>query len=72
MKADGAEVSWDRNKNQWLIRIKAGEEVMKRALPSQKPASSATDDTLRSLAVQTAQDDGYELDPTTVVIARRS
>jgi len=72
MKADGAEVSWDKNKNQWLVRIKAGEEVMKRALPGQKSASAATDERLRSLAVQMAQDDGYELDTATVTIARHA
>ena len=28
--ADRAEVSWDTNKNKWLVRIQSGEEVIRR------------------------------------------
>ena len=70
IKADRAEIMWDAQKKNWRIRIQIGEEVVKRPSPAGKTGRDAADETLRSLAVQAARDDGYDLDPATVVIAR--
>lgn len=67
IKADNAQVSWDTARKKWRIRIQAGEEVIKRTASQ---SSQADDESLRSLAVQTAHDEGYDLDASRVVIAR--
>jgi hypothetical protein len=67
MRADRVEVSWDAEKSQWLIRIQNGEEVIRRRCKTPKDAD---DSTLRSAAVKTVQDEGYELDPGSVTIRR--
>ena len=69
-KADRAEVRWDLQKKRWHIRIQVGEEVIKRAAPGSKLGRDAGDEVLRSMAVETAHSDGYELDPAAVMIAR--
>jgi hypothetical protein len=66
-KAAQAQVSWDSQKKSWTVRIQMGEEVIKRPA---KAAADAADDTLRSLAVSIAQDEGYEIDAATVMIVR--
>jgi hypothetical protein len=58
MKADQVDVSWDEDKNKWLIRITVGEEVIRRYTDDGR----STDPTkLRLLAEQTAEDEGYEV-----------
>jgi hypothetical protein len=59
MRADRVEVSWEPNKSKWLVRIEAGEEVIRRHcdLPQ-----NADEGALRSAAQKTVQDEGYELD----------
>ena len=69
MKADRAEVSWDAQKKRWTIRIQVGEEVVKRS-PDKGPSHEAGDDQLRSIAVDTAHGEGYEIDPAAISIAR--
>ena len=66
LPADGAEVNWDFHRKQWIVRLKVGEEVMLR--PISKTPQSASDDVLRSLAVETAHADGYEVNPGKIVI----
>jgi len=66
-KAAQAQVSWDSQKKSWQIRIQMGEEVIKRPA---KAAADAADDTLRSLAVTIAQDEGYEIDASKVTVVR--
>jgi hypothetical protein len=66
--ADKAQVAWDSEKKVWRVRIQIGEEVIKR--PAGKTAADADDDALRSLAVATAADEGYGLDPAQVTITR--
>jgi hypothetical protein len=58
MRADRVEVSWEAQKSKWLVRIEAGEEVIRRHcdLPQ-----NADEGTLRSAAQKTVQDEGYEL-----------
>ena len=67
MRADRVEVSWDAGKSQWLVRIQNGEEVIRRHCKAPKDADEQT---LRSAAAKTAQDDGYELNPEGVTIRR--
>jgi hypothetical protein len=68
LKADKAVVNWEPAKKQWVIRVQSGEEVIKR--PSPKTPRDAQEDVLRSLAVATAKDEGYELDISSVTVAR--
>jgi len=67
MRADRVEVSWDPNKSNWLVRIQAGEEVIRRhcSLPR-----DADDNALRSAAQKTVQDEGYELGSANMTIQR--
>lgn len=68
-KADTAQATWDSGKKVWQIRIKIGEEVIKR--PAAKTARlDVGEDVLRSMAVKLAQDEGYDLDPSNVTITR--
>ena len=64
MHADRVEFSWDASKSSWLLRIKTGEEVILRhcALPR-----SADDQTLRTAIEKAVAEEGYELDPGTLV-----
>ena len=64
MHADRVEFSWDASKSSWLLRIEAGEEVILRhcALPQ-----SADDLTLRTAIEKAVAEEGYELDPGTLV-----
>ena len=68
LKADKAAVNWDTAKKRWVVRLQMGEEVIKR--PAPKTPRDANDDLLRSLAVATAKDEGYELDTSSVTVAR--
>ena len=70
IRADSARMEWDPSKKHWQIQIHVGAEVIKRSCPK-LPADSA-DEALRSEAVKTATDEGYELDPTRVQINRQS
>jgi len=65
MQADRVELSWDSQQSTWLVRIEAGEEVVRRHidLPRDTP-----EPTLRSAAEKIAEDEGYEV--STVSIAR--
>lgn len=67
MRPDRVEVSWDTAKSKWLIRIETGEEVLRRHCEAPK---NADDQTLRSAVQKAVEDDGYELDPTSVSIRR--
>jgi hypothetical protein len=57
MKADRVEITWDSQKSNWLVRIEAGEEVVRRhlSLPRETP-----EPTLRAAAQKIADDEGYE------------
>jgi hypothetical protein len=68
LPADSAHVSWDTHKKQWNVRVKVGEEVMRRPIPG--TPENASDEVLRSLALETAKADGYEVDPARIEIAR--
>jgi hypothetical protein len=68
IRATKAKVDWDPQKKQWHVRVQIGEEVIKR--PLGKTAQNANEEALRSQAVATAKDEGYEVDPSTVAIVR--
>ena len=68
IRAGGAKVSWDTDKKRWSVRIQVGEEVIKR--PATGAPRDAAEDALRLMAVRTASDDGYEVDPAAVTILR--
>jgi hypothetical protein len=59
MRTDEVEASWDPSKNKWLLRIRVGEEVIRRYCDAPK---NAEEEALRLLARQTLQDEGYEPD----------
>ena len=67
MRPDLVEVSWDAVKSKWLVRIETGEEVIRRHCEAPK---NADDQALRSAVQKAVEDEGYELDPTTVSIRR--
>jgi hypothetical protein len=68
IQADGAEVRWDEQKKNWIVRIVVGEEVIRR--PLAKAAHDTPDDSLRSTASKTAEDEGYTLATSAVKILR--
>lgn len=68
LKAEKATVNWDPAKKQWHVRVQIGEEVIKRALS--KTPHDASEDVLRSRAVETAKDEGYDVDAAQVAITR--
>jgi hypothetical protein len=63
--ADRVGVSWDSAKNKWLVRIQAGEEVVRRYSDLPKTADEST---LRSAALTFVQEEGYEADSSRVTI----
>jgi hypothetical protein len=67
MRADRVEVSWDTDKSKWLVRIESGEEVIRRHC---KLPKDADEQTLRSAAGQTVQDEGYDPAVTELSIRR--
>jgi hypothetical protein len=64
MHADHVEFSWDASKSSWLLRIEADEEVIRRhcTLPE-----SADEQTLRTAIEKAVAEEGYELDPASLV-----
>ena len=67
IKAGSAKVGWDPAKKAWLVRIQVGEEVIKR--PLKKPID-ADESLLRSMALEAAKEEGYEVDPASVSVVR--
>ncbi len=65
MTADRVEVFRDEQNGRWVIRIQVGGEVIRRHCNEPK---NADENTLRQAAVKTAADEGYTVDPSTVVV----
>jgi len=61
------EVSWDTDKSNWIVRIKSGEEVIRRHC---KLPKDADEQSLRTAAQHVVHDEGYELDVAELVIQR--
>jgi hypothetical protein len=66
LKANSAKVHWDDHRKHWTVEIQFGAEVLKRPIPN-APKPAAADD-LKSKAVAIGRDEGYDLDPTQVVV----
>jgi hypothetical protein len=67
MNADRVEVSWDSEKNSWLIRIEVGAEVIRRHC---KESKSADEKTLQTAAERTAADEGYQVSAANISVRR--
>jgi hypothetical protein len=67
MRADHVEVSWDADKSNWVVRIKSGEEVIRRHCKLPKDADEYA---LRTAAQQVVQEEGYELDVADLLVRR--
>ena len=67
MNADRVEISWDQDKNKWLVRIQVGEEVIRRHCNQPK---SADEQALRAAAEKTAVDEGYSVQAASVSVVR--
>lgn len=65
MQADRVEISWDEEKSNWLIRIEAGEEVVRRHCNLPRSADEAA---LRSAAQKTIRDEGYDSPASSVIL----
>jgi len=63
-----AKVEWNPEKKQWQVVIQVGSEVIRRQCA--KTAPDAGDAELRTLAIETARDEGYVLDEAHISIAR--
>jgi hypothetical protein len=57
MRADRVELSWDDSKSKWLVRIQAGEEVIRRHCDLPRAADERA---LQQAAAKTLQDEGFE------------
>ena len=67
MHADCLELSWDAVTSKWLLRIEAGEEVIRRHFAAPK---NADEQSLRLAAQKTVKDEGYESDVSQMIIRR--
>ena len=67
MRADRVEVTWDRGKSSWLVRIVSGEEVIRRQC---KISKNSDEQALRAAVLKTVQDEGYDPEPSTLSIQR--
>ena len=67
MRPDRVEVSWDAVKSKWLVRIGSGDEVIRRHFDLPKDAD---DQALRSSALKTVEDEGYEPAVMTITVRR--
>lgn len=67
MHADRVEVSWDEEKSKWLVRIEAGEEVLRRHCDLPRDANEQS---LRAAAQKTVADEGYEPSAAEITVLR--
>jgi hypothetical protein len=68
IQAADAKVEWNVEKKHWQVVIHVGAEVIRRQC-AKTPREAGVEE-LRQLAIQTARDEGYELDPSHVSIAQ--
>ena len=67
MRADRVDVSWNAEKSNWLVRIQAGEEVIRRHCDLTR---NTDEQAIRTAALKTVQDEGYEVDPSNLTIQK--
>lgn len=65
MRADRVEISWDNEKTQWLVRIEAGEEVVRRYCDLPHNTDEAR---LRATAQQTVVEEGYDSPASSLIL----
>ena len=65
MKADRVEVVRDEKSKRLVVRIQVGEEVIRR--PCHEP-QGADQELLRRLAAKTVADEGYSVDPASIIL----
>ena len=70
VKANDAKVEWNQDRKHWQVVIQIGAEVIRRQCA--KTPEDADQATLRDLAVATAKDEGYLLDPSHVTVLQRA
>lgn len=68
VRANAAEVFWDPGKKSWIVRIQVGAEAVRRACKD--TPHNADEAALHTLAVKTAEDEGYELPDGSVSVRR--
>jgi hypothetical protein len=68
VQASRAKVAWDSKKKRWVVTIEIGAESIKRWSAGNGP--EAGDDALLDMAIKTARDEGYDLEPQKVSIER--
>jgi len=68
VRASSANVDWNAKDKKWHVHLQVGAEVIKRPLPNS--GQDANDDALRSAAVETAKNEGYDVAPDKVAIVR--
>jgi hypothetical protein len=66
MHADSAKVAWNSNKKRWEVQILVGAEVIKRSMPKNLSGEAA----LKTQAVATARDEGYEVSPEQIALVQ--
>jgi hypothetical protein len=70
MKPTSAKVHWDDQRSHWIVEIQFGAEVVKRPIPkpSTRETSPAEMEELKSQAVTIGRDEGYDVDPSQIVM----
>ena len=69
LKTQNVSVDWDSKRKGWIVRIQIGEEIIRRPLGKRLP-HEAEEHALRDAAVETAKDDGYDVQAESVTVAR--
>jgi hypothetical protein len=68
IRANEAKVEWNADKKHWQVVIQVGAEVIRRTCPDNP--KDAADADLRTVAITTARDEGYDVDANHVSIVR--
>ena len=68
LQANTARVEWDNARKRWEVVIEVGAEVIKR--PISNAAAQSGEAALKDLAIRTARDEGYEVDPAKVSVEK--
>jgi hypothetical protein len=66
LRANNARVEWDNARKRWEVHIEVGAEVIKRPISDSEAHSGEL--ALKDLAIKTARDEGYEVDPANVTV----
>ena len=67
MRADGVEISWAPEQKKWVVRIRVGEEVIRRNYDVPR---NALEPAIPTAAQEAIKNEGYEPDVTQITIHR--